>query len=125
MEKVIPSPIRKGGEIVIALYESMRFYWFNYIEVNMKKFDKEYKTQFPEEVKYLKFCGINYVFVKKENGIDTYKYTKTSELFNALAIFYENRLMIGDRNESEENNERRRTVDSATVRRRKDVRRNS
>lgn len=81
----------------------------------MKKFDKEYKTQFPEEVKYLKSCGINYVFVKKENGIDTYKYTKTSKLFSALAIFYDNRLMIGDRNDFEENNERRRTVDSSTV----------
>lgn len=81
----------------------------------MKKFDKEYKTQFPEEVKYLKSCGINYVFVKKENGIDSYKYIKTSKLFNALAIFYENRLMIGDRNEYKKCNKRRRTVDNTTV----------
>jgi hypothetical protein len=54
----------------------------------MKKFDKEYKTQYTKEVQYLKSVGINYVFVKNENDVDTYKYKKTSELFNALAIFY-------------------------------------
>lgn len=54
----------------------------------MKKFDKEYRTQYTKEVKYLKSVGINYVFVKKENGIDTYKFEKTSELFKALAFFY-------------------------------------
>lgn len=78
----------------------------------MKKFDKEYKTQFPAEVKFLKSNGIDYVFVKKENGIDTYKYSKTSKLFRTLAIFYENRLMIGDGNDVKENNKNRRTVDS-------------
>lgn len=52
------------------------------------KFDKEYSTQFKEEVEYLEKLGIRYTFVKNINNISTYKYTKTSELFNALGIFY-------------------------------------
>ena len=55
---------------------------------NMKKFDKEYQTQWRKEVDYLKSVGISYVFVKDENGISTYKYKKNSELFKQLAIFY-------------------------------------
>lgn len=52
------------------------------------KFDKEYSTQWNEERDYLMKIGIEYIFVKEVNGISTYKYTKTSELFNALGIFY-------------------------------------
>lgn len=55
----------------------------------MKKFDKEYQTQYVDEMKYLLANGIKYTFVKKIGEIDTYKYTKTPELFKALAIFYE------------------------------------
>ena len=54
----------------------------------MKKFDKEYSTQWVEEMKYLESVGIRYVFVKDISGITTYKYKKTSELFKALALFY-------------------------------------
>lgn len=54
----------------------------------MKKFDKEYQTQYMPEVKYLKENGIRYVFVKKINNVDTYKYEKTSRLFELLACFY-------------------------------------
>ena len=54
----------------------------------MKKFDKEYRTQYVTEMKYLKTLGIYYTFVKEENGITTYKYTKTPELFQALTSFY-------------------------------------
>lgn len=54
----------------------------------MKKFDKEYRTQYVPEMKYLKALGIYYAFVKEENGITTYKYTKTPELFQALVSFY-------------------------------------
>ena len=54
----------------------------------MKKFDKEYSTQFVPEMKYLQLQGINYSFVKKINGVTTYKYTKTPELFLALMFFY-------------------------------------
>lgn len=53
-----------------------------------KKWDKEYSTQYVPEMKYLKSLGIDYSFVKEVNGVTTYKYTKTSLLFNALACFY-------------------------------------
>lgn len=53
-----------------------------------KKFDKEYSTQYVSEMKYLKECGIKYKFVKVIHGVTTYKYTKTSTLFNALSRFY-------------------------------------
>lgn len=55
----------------------------------MKKFDKEYQTQYVDEMKYLLANGIRYTFVKRIDDIDTYKYKKTPELFKALAIFYE------------------------------------
>lgn len=55
----------------------------------MKKFDKEYATQFIDEVKFLKNKGIKYEFVKNINGVDTYKYTKTKQLFLALYEFYD------------------------------------
>lgn len=54
----------------------------------MKKFDKEYSTQYVPEMKYLQSKGINYSFVKEINGVTTYKYTKTSHLFKALMFFY-------------------------------------
>ena len=54
----------------------------------MKKWDKEYSTQLVEEMKFLLEHNIKYTFVKVINGITTYKYTKTSELFKLLAIFY-------------------------------------
>ena len=55
----------------------------------MKKFDKEYSTQWIKEVEWLRSNGIRYTFVKTdENNVTTYKYKKTSELFNALVIFY-------------------------------------
>jgi hypothetical protein len=52
------------------------------------KFDKEYSTQYKKEVEYLETLGIKYTFVKNINNISTYKYKKTSELFNALGSFY-------------------------------------
>ena len=54
----------------------------------MKKFDKEYSTQYSPEKEYLLQNGIKPSFVKVINGVTTYKYTKTSELFKLLAIFY-------------------------------------
>lgn len=57
----------------------------------MKKiFDKEYNTQFTKEVQFLKQHNIRYSFVKIINGITTYKYSKSAELFYWLSIFYEN-----------------------------------
>jgi hypothetical protein len=55
---------------------------------NKSKFDKEYSTQWNNERDFLFENGIKYVFVKEVNGISTYKYTKTPELFKALEIFY-------------------------------------
>jgi hypothetical protein len=55
---------------------------------NMKKFDKEYFTQYTPEKEFLLQNGINPSFVKVIDGVTTYKYTKTSELFRLLAIFY-------------------------------------
>lgn len=54
----------------------------------MKKFDKEYSTQYTPEMKYLLSKGIKYCFVKNVRGVTTYKYTKTPELFKALVSFY-------------------------------------
>lgn len=58
--------------------------------MRVKVFDKEYSTQWIDEVNYLKSVGISYTFVKVINGISTYKYTKSSELFYRLTSFYEN-----------------------------------
>ena len=54
----------------------------------MKKFDKEYSTQYTPEMKFLLEQGIKYTFVKEINGVTTYKYEKTPELFKILEIFY-------------------------------------
>ena len=56
-----------------------------------KAFDSEYNTQFKKEMLYLKDRGIEPVYIKKsgEYRIPTYKYTKTPELFRAVADFYE------------------------------------
>ena len=53
-------------------------------------FDKEYSTQWRREVQFLEDKGINYTFAKKhfKYPIIRYKYTKTPELFLALAEFY-------------------------------------
>lgn len=56
----------------------------------MKKFDKEYSTQYVKEMKFLLNNGIGYSFVKYVNGINTYKYKKTPKLFECLKLFYEN-----------------------------------
>ena len=53
-------------------------------------FDKEYSTQWRREVQFLEEKGIAYVYAKKNARypIIKYKYTKTPELFLALAEFY-------------------------------------
>lgn len=56
--------------------------------IDKKLFDSEYSTQWRDEVDFLKKNGINYNFVKRNNGISTYKYEKTSELFSNLTYFY-------------------------------------
>ena len=54
----------------------------------MKKYDKEYSTQYYPEVMFLRELGIVYSFVKIIDGVSTYKYTKSPELFKALEHFY-------------------------------------
>lgn len=53
-------------------------------------FDKEYSTQWQREVKFLEDKGINFTYAKKhyKYPIITYKYSKTPELFLALAEYY-------------------------------------
>ena len=60
----------------------------NEIVIYETKFDKEYSTQYFAESCWLTERGIRYTFVKKVNGLITYKYEKTKELFEALAEFY-------------------------------------
>lgn len=54
----------------------------------MKKFDKEYSTQFTPEKEYLESNGIKPSFVKVINEVTTYKYLKSGELFTLLSYFY-------------------------------------
>lgn len=56
-----------------------------------KIFDKEYSTQYPTEVMYLREAGIKYTFVKTEHGITTWKFEKNYRLFDALKNFYKNK----------------------------------
>ena len=60
------------------------------MEIPKTVFDKEYSTQWKREVKFLEDKGINYVYAKRhfKYPIIRYKYTKTPELFLALAEFY-------------------------------------
>ena len=60
-----------------------------------KIFDMEYSTQVKSEMEYLKSCGIKYTFVKRKDGVPTYKYTKTEEcsqcwglVFQAVSPFF-------------------------------------
>lgn len=54
----------------------------------MKKFDKEYSTQYVPEKNYLSKLGILPSFVKIIDEVTTFKYEKTKELFLALSEFY-------------------------------------
>ena len=54
----------------------------------MRKYDKEYSTQYTPEKEYLMSKNIKPSFVKVIDGVTTYKYTKTPELFLALVSFY-------------------------------------
>lgn len=58
-----------------------------------KAYDSEYATQFRREVEFLKERGFAPTYTKRvgEYRIPTYKYTKTPELFRAVADFYEQR----------------------------------
>lgn len=53
------------------------------------KLDREYSCVWIEELKWLSEHGIKYTFVKEVNGVTVWKYKKNSELFHALAEFYD------------------------------------
>lgn len=53
------------------------------------KWDKEYATNFLQELRFLESNGIKPCFTKTdETGLKTFKFTKTPELFEMLRIFY-------------------------------------
>lgn len=58
------------------------------VYIIMKKFDKEYSTQYVPEKEFLKLHGIHPTFVKTIRGVTTFKYEKNNELFQALSLFY-------------------------------------
>lgn len=58
-------------------------------KVNKVKLDREYSCVWIEELKWLSEHGIKYTFVKEVNGVTIWKYKKNSELFHALAEFYD------------------------------------
>ena len=86
--------IFKGSENLIIQqkgFVSLNFYAWEVFEIAVKRFDKEYSTQWNTEVLYLTSRGIRYAFVKEnENGITVYKYKKTKKLFDALSSLYGN-----------------------------------
>ena len=61
--------------------------------VPSKAYDMEYATQIKNEMLFLRERGFRYNIRKfaGEYRIPTYKYTKTPELFKAIAEFYEQR----------------------------------
>lgn len=53
------------------------------------KFDKEYSTQYMEEMKFLHERGIKYTWVYvNEDGITIWKYKKEKRLWDALSEMY-------------------------------------
>lgn len=61
------------------------------MEINKKLFDLEYNTQIRCEYEFLKDNGFEPSYIKK-GRVKTYKYTKTPELFYAVAEFYKHKL---------------------------------
>ena len=55
-----------------------------------RRYDFEYSTQYRKEYFYLLDRGFKPVFIKRsEDGVNTYKYKRTSKLFAAISSFYE------------------------------------
>lgn len=53
------------------------------------KFDKEYSTQYKEEMLFLRDKGIKYTWVYiNEDGITVWKYKKEKKLWDALSEMY-------------------------------------
>ena len=60
------------------------------------KFDKEYSTQYKEEMLFLRDKGIKYTWVYiNEDGISVWKYKKEKKLWDALSEMYSNKEVNG------------------------------
>jgi len=62
----------------VLVYSNLHFSFahflrFEVIVIAEAKFDKEYSTQWLDEVNFLREHGVRYIFVKEINGIATYK----------------------------------------------------
>lgn len=57
------------------------------MEKNLK-WDKEYATNYLQEVRFLEGNNIRPTFIREENGLKTFKFEKTPQLFKLLEIFY-------------------------------------
>ena len=69
----------------------MNPYFFTRKEVFMK-FDKEYSTQYKEEMLFLRDKGIKYTWVYiNESGVSVWKYKKEKRLWDALSEMYSNK----------------------------------
>lgn len=56
------------------------------------KFDKEYSTNYLEELRFLEANGVRPCFTKcDETGLKTFKFEKTPRLFELLMVFYSQR----------------------------------
>ena len=68
-------------------YISLFFTLWN--ERKNMKFDKEYSTQYKEEMLFLRDKGIKYTWVYiNEDGISVWKYKKEKKLWDALSEMY-------------------------------------
>lgn len=64
----------------------MNYEWM----VNDIKIDREYASNWAEEVKFLSQNGIKYSFVKTVDDVTVWKYKKNEMLFSLLSKFYAN-----------------------------------
>ena len=55
----------------------------------MNKFINEYPCTYVEEHKFLQRLGFKYNFVKVVDGVTTWKYPKSPELYESLIRFYQ------------------------------------
>lgn len=61
------------------------------------KFDKEYSTQYIDEMNFLRKKGIKYTWVyMNEDGVTVWKYKKEKKLWDALSEMYSNNKYGGD-----------------------------
>ena len=59
--------------------------------MDKKMIDIEYSTQNEKEMRYLRACNIPYTYIKVNGETPIFKYKKSKELFEALAVFYRNK----------------------------------